>query len=716
MNKYDILLLCVFVIILLIVSYILYKNNNSDDPEIRLTKNLFDTDEDVVNYKNYLLAKHENDIVNLTTIETNTFTIRIKPPITLIPETYSINEIEKVELVNSITDLLVDFGLTDSFNLIVSSADAKKASLGILSAYYKGFKNNFTQADLNDMFIQTGIGIVMIGLACAGLGFLTGPLSSVIEAMKPRPPPEPTISEVVTNVVNESLNNKTLRDLVLNQKTQFNIINRFLQDYTNLKYTEQSKCPPNVKCSKIVGSQNDAVCSSTAINNTSRNCMISPDVIQPDVLYDPNMILNNTENLNKRRVLRNVLTDPERPLYKLLFEENYGIIGINTVCGVKDGFAGVGVGSGAHIAFYAPFLTIICYSILYFQELSLLDLNSTDYKNPWMSKAIGDPASLWNGRAFLQTPKSNPIGLLGELQRLCEDYKLFIMSAFKTYWVQLEFKLYDNDCCGWNRLNPACIIKKCNKEYAWTITDKSSLGDKSVINEKWYNAMRKKYVDDKDVTYIPFYVKGESEKIKIIKDDPDLFRADGVEVRLIFMRLFNEYLNNPLDTLLKLRKAAGFADGNIKGKDILNKICYDILIEYDLDPTDYLKDPIDFPDVYSKSGGYPFGLNKPSYREAIEIFLNPDTPISGDKAQDAFDFGSYCTPIISVIPNSFFDISIFDLPGQKTLGKVAKCPEKSIGVMSCLKAGVSPGVVGNYVTNSRIAFCVDKKNNTLNLL
>jgi len=693
-----------------------------DEPINRLRKDLSDNDQDIVDYKNDLLAQHERDIIELSTVEVNGTSTRITPPIkysfneestVIVPQKYT--STNKTILLSTIEELKADYGVTDALVLVLKDIQATKHSIGILSSFYKGFKNNFTQADLNNMFYETGIGIVMIGLACAGLGFLTGPLSSVIEAMTPRPPPEPSISEVLTNVVNDSLNNQLLRQLVFNQKTQFDIINRFLQDYTNLKYTEQSKCPPNVKCSKIVGSPDGAVCSASAINNASKVCMVTPDVLQPDVLYDPNIIVKNTENQNKRKVLKDILTDSQSPLFKLLFKENYGITGINTFCGVKDSKAGIGVGSGAHVAFYAPFLTIICYTILYFQELSLLDLNATDYKNPWMSKAIGDPASLWNGRAFLAKPKSNPIGLLGELQRICEQYKLFIISAFKTYWVQLDFKIYDNDCCGWNKVNPACLLKPCNKEYTWTITDKSSLGNKSVIDKDWYTAMREKYVDDDDVTYIPFYVKGESEKIKLKKDDPDLFNTDGIEVRLIYMRLFNEYLNFPFNSLLKLRKTAGFDDGNIKGKELFDKICYEILEENDLDPTDYLNPPIDFPDIYDRSGGYPFGQDKPSYREAIEKFLDPDTPINGTEIQDAFDFGSYCTPIISVTPGTVFDSSIFNVPGQEELSDKSTCPANSIGVMSCLKAGISPGVVDSSLSNSRIAFCIDKKNQTKDL-
>jgi len=210
---------------------------------------------------------------------------------------------------------------------------------------------------------------------------------------------------------------------------------------------------------------------------------------------------------------------------------------------------------------------------------------------------------------------------------------------------------------------------------------------------------------------------GYSDQInaKFKKDDPDLFNTDGIEVRLIYMRLFNEYLNFPFNSLLKLRKTAGFDDGNIKGKELFDKICYEILEENDLDPTDYLNPPIDFPDIYDRSGGYPFGQDKPSYREAIEKFLDPDTPINGTEIQDAFDFGSYCTPIISVTPGTQFDSSIFNVPGQEELSDKSTCPATSIGVMSCLKAGISPGVVDSSLSNSRIAFCIDKKNQTKDL-
>jgi len=627
-------------------------------------------------------------------------------------------------LQDAVENAKADGGGKNMMDSITKNGDIQKQGLAILNSLYQGFQDNWTQADLHQIWNQIGIGILDIGLACADLGFLIGPLNNLLNSppFKASPPPAPDPNAVLARIINTALDQNGLRTFCTTQQTQFAVINTQLSTYNYEKYGLQTYCPPDVTCSPVT--PGIPTCDPIAVNNSAVACMRTPDEQNPSVKFDPSMLRLDETNSEKRQKLLTILNDPAKPLYQMLFSGNQSIDGMNL-------WLGNGCGTGATIQFLKPFLVIIGYLITYYHEISMLDLSvvGTGFKNPWMSLKIGTPSSLYQASSggWLTSAQGQPVGsLLGDLQVVCNKYQTFIEKSFMTYWTQLQVGNQDNGCCGSNQYYPDCWFTSCNNNLNWNITDMSGQGAVATITRgdngtpDWYGLMRTKY------NWAGPYQPGTSDWHAYDSN----YTTDGLRIRLMYMRFFNEYLNYPCDTLVALRKMAGYDDGNLQGSDLLNNILYDCCMNppqpnpagsVPQDPTigGYLPPKVPFgQNNFSLSGGYPFGLNGPSYRSAILKNLNltqavPNyAPVIGPTDQDdTYAFGSYCTPMVSLTPNQAFDARLFNIDGDANASTPwvnALCSDPAtIGAISCAKAVVSPGTTGTPNANSRDAFCVN---------
>ena len=343
-------------------------------------------------------------------------------------------------------------------------------------------------------------------------------------------------------------------------------------------------------------------------------------------------------------------------------------------------------------------------------------MDNTAYKNPWMSDYIGDPATLFTptgnpATCFNASVQSNGKGLLQKLQSLCAMYEQFITNAAEVYFKQLK-------------------IGSVWQVMAWYIVDTSFMRvtvGQTPIPKSWYGQCRQKYGIQFYAPEFWFFDGGGEDPFT-----PPTIGPDPNDVKYTFMLMFHLYLNSPCDDLVRLRKMAGFTDG-LTGTDYWNNICNDLFTNGrpNLLPP---KKPLPVP-LYDPSGGYPFGIGGPSYKQAIQKWIdvngykygpggnstyppNPNAPnIFGPlSTDDDYNFGSFCTPIVSVQPNEEINLDFFNNPGSNVIPpilNISKCSNpNTVGVISCLKSLNYPGTLDNPTMNSRNAFCVNNDGST----
>ena len=592
-----------------------------------------------------------------------------------------------------------------------------------------------------------GLDLLSFGLGAAGLGFLTGPLANLFGLAPKTPPPIP-LEKVLANIVADQAKITAVTNFVGQQNAYFESVKKFIQDYSTLKYNEQILCPPPIGC-QTMGSGSTKQCDPSAQNSATISCMNTPDIMHPSIPYDPNILYpRNSNNLDsegnptmtKREYLKSILTDASSNSLAALVTGTAPNVSIN--CGINAMMTMIPYGIGPAITFLPQYLIIISYTMAYYHELALLDETFPDptlpsydqgYYNPWMSPTIGLPISLYSGPIGKGQFKTQAVSqasgtLLGSLQQICAQFQSYIDTTFELYFNGLIVTTpqgRDNGCC------PDSAMKCCSQscEYcppnctpcsSWTIwriqdtTNSASVqiipNDITVPNNAgdWYGAMRTKYPN------YTFY-STDTHEVKV-----DNTWNDGTAL-VVYMNCFREFLNFPYNHLIDYCKIAGYnVPSNITGDQLyyntLNRLfpkkgytnpqTYGIPVSIPFD----LSNSTTF--SYDLSGGYPFGLKAPSYRQAIQKYITPDQvvlPDSSSLLQDTLEFNTYCSPIINITPVQFFDATMFNIKGDdaSTPWGNAACDIGNTGAVSCVKAGYSPGDSSNIIPSSRTAFCVD---------
>lgn len=607
-------------------------------------------------------------------------------------------------LQKEIDDAKADNKMMNNLMALTKDPAFQAVMLDLLSSLYNGFEDNFDRASMNEITKQVGIGLLDIGLACADLGFLIGPLNSILEGPTPNPP-QPDQTVIFAQIVSDITANQRTQTLLNNIQTGLTQVNKFLVSYNNEKNTEAVYCP-SVPCNNVNG-----VCDTELLNQKIEECMNIPIPMDKSVRYDPTILLsryrqNNSDNLDdannsKRGYLTAYLstsTVTANPLIDLMYTSLYGLDGMQEC---------MNYGLGACVGFYPSYLLLISYHITYYQELASLDNEIDSYSNPWLSPAIGKQSAIWNGTSF--TTASAQIGdsLLAFLQDICIMFYNYIFTTLSTYFANLNSVYCDNGCC----CSYCCLFGPSCAHDCWHIIDQTP---SAILPDNWYNLMKQKYPNMN-------YYSRDSGPWNIV----DQYSVCSAKVG--YLGMFNEFLNFPCQTLLKLREMAGYnnidSSGNpITADQIYSGIVYNILTTTPAGqgstttPLQF-STPFTFPSSpspYSPDGGYPFGLAAPSYKESIMKFLNPNQVIMGvSLLDDTYKFKTYCTQVLNASPNMPFSSSPFNIPGDdNSWSGVAVCNDNStVGVMSCLNAGISPGSYNNPSKGSRTAFCINYSGN-----
>jgi len=603
-----------------------------------------------------------------------------------------------------------------------------------------------------------GLDLLNYGLGLAGLGFLAGPLSNFL-GLTSTPVPQPSDAVIFAKIVNDSLIYTSITTFMGNQNGYFTQVNNFIIDYTeNKKYNQQIVCPYPIGC-QTEGSGSAKRCDPDAQRSDTITCMLSPFSQDPTIRYDPNILYStmpsqlasnsNDSSITKRAYLKQILTDPTNALCALVTATtssgaaiNAGIPAMMSLINTVNSQGPPGSALGLCIGFLKQLIIIISYTIAYYHELALLDetilSSQPGYRNPWISYAIGDTNCLYNASSgWRSQPLSQtPTNLLGKLQDICKSFQNYIDTTFEIYFNGLtvvDNQYRDNGCC-WPQ-NPYAIgnccnnggdvpfcVTDCDQWYIFHITDTANSGLHPVIpndpsapnnTKDWYGAMRTKYPS------YSFYYPDSGE----VTITPTL---DGGAALVIYMNCFREFLNFPYKHFLDYCKMAGYAvPANITGDQLYYNMLNRLLPNKNYNPLKYgipVSIPFDLTDTdtfnYDISGGYPFGLKSPSFRQGIQKWLNPNQIVLSDSSslvQDTYEFNTYCSPIINVTPGQMYDATIFNIEGDDASQPwdQAACqwiPDSSghtVGMVSCLKGGLFPGTSNNINPNSRTAFCVD---------
>lgn len=247
-----------------------------------------------------------------------------------------------------------------------------------------------------------GVGLLKIGLAACGLGFLSGPLDSIFFPEDGPPPVPPIDYEKIRGIVTDQLFLSKLNDIVLDFKT--------CTDYLDTTYSMQ-KIQYNISCDPLNSEEENS------------KCVSNPN-------YDPNIIKPaNTSGIekNKRALISNILKSNDCPLYKLLVTSN-------AFAFHEENMNKFSMKITAEL--FPSYINLIMMEISYYQERALYDDNLTDeknYKNPWISNYLGTPSKI----KFPQTSGT----LLGQLQKR-------VITLFNM-WKQINYRYCSNLVYVW---------------------------------------------------------------------------------------------------------------------------------------------------------------------------------------------------------------------------------------------------------------------------
>ena len=631
-------------------------------------------------------------------------------------------------------------------------------TIGLLKALYEAFDDNFdTQSCLN-LLKTVGMDALNVALACAGLGWICGPLNALVKDLttnKPAQNPNLFIAQKLCEQLEYDMKNSDISTNLNAVQTQLINVNKFLQTtYPQVKYLDtQVLCPPNVPPNQYclpASPPNNNKCDFVNQNNDVQKCYLYSNGIPPNAKqYDPSIVTPLLQSVpgypTKRYYLQNILGalgtsgSATSPISNIVA----GPIP-NTASGYNSNASGLldTLYSQTNkqpnqlsymVNGYPLYIYIIIYTISYYQELALLD-TSTDtqggpYSNPYVSSNISKMYSTLN--SLLSFPQTN------------KGFMTYIMNTFKCYYNQLTFNTHDNGCCNpsdrntplsccsqWGKYNVCTGTWQCDK---WTTLDDgfstlNTVDPKSKRN--WYQLISEKYNDNYYSASVLVSIQ-QNTKGDMKQPSP----GDAQSNMTKYLAYFNEYLNFPFDTYLNFAKMAGYTpQTSINGgpstpstsTDLFTYMLTILYADNRVPITKPLpKISISFPSTQDASKGYPFGLDKPSYAEAYSAVqnFNPSPTL-----EDIDHYNTYGTPAYSIEPGASFNATMFNIPGDVKYGSYSTgtwiCADGlADNIRSALLPGASPGLPGanpgktdSATPNSRQTYCINTKTGKLSNL
>lgn len=538
--------------------------------------------------------------------------------------------------------------------------DAQSSAVaGILTSLYGAFQCDMSDDPhcvgpaLRDLALQVGLGLLKIGLACAGLGFINSGLDAIFGGALGPPPID---YDRITQIVTDAVQKQAIITFVTDMNVQLANVKSFIETYTSAKSTFAQ-----------------ASCNNSETPEDLISCMKKPNFNYPSLKFDPSLIIQNTGTLdgltNKREFLKNLLKSG--PLWNMINSvDKYGVNGIIKYSQIN---------AFASTQLYSTFKLLIGFYIVYYQEMAMIDQSTPGegnikYNNPWMSSYIGDPGKIG---------KKQPLGsLLGDLQDLCQKLFDYLKYTYLQYWRSLSWTDH-SDCCDW--YCPGSCVRWSRME------DKSNCYDQNwwdLINEKHPNTNN----GPKWSAYMDNLYKTEENKTGTYN---------------WFIYIFDDYMNFPFTQLQVLKKMAGIdyliGEQNFYFTDYCRNQTYDT--NKNTIYSAYGGYPYGSSKMSYKEAQDAF-INPNSYNKNVWSNLGSSycTPLITTEIKDS-DCGN------GFSQNKPFDATIFNLPGDpRTYTNNMYCqPEQS--AISCVRPGRSPGTnTGVIEPNSRTAFCVNTNN------
>ena len=503
-----------------------------------------------------------------------------------------------------------------------------------------------------------GIGLLKIGLGACGLGFLRGPLDSLLFGGDDGPPPVPPIDyEKIRGIVTDSIFLGKLDTMV----DSFNNCTEYLDSTFSLQ-----KIVYKITCDPLNSEEENIKCVS------EKN-------------YDPNIIkpanISATEK-NKRHIMSSILTSTNCPMYDLLIKSPTFVFHETYMFSYSMKITE---------QLFPSYMNLIMLEISYYQEKSLYDENLTNdenqYRNPWNSVYIGTISKIH----FPQTSGT----LLGQLQKRCITLFSFIKMLNKKYCSNLGYDWPCTACC-----TRACLGPQYKTCY---FNDNNEMVDSDTGH--WIGAKNQSMGGTDSPHWEPSrWGPGGGG---IWGKNPVYYTMDNLRA----------YFFQPYEKLKDLKKMAGI-------EWLENEKWYDSIDKNNNDCPGWYADAIGstIPDAsknnisYTTDGGYPFGLDKYSYDNAIRLSIND---VSSDNLDAIYRTGSLCSPIIygekecikcgqvETCINRISKDIVNNLPGNKEILKDdIYCING--GLQSCLNINKSPGNLDGSTTINRSLFCINQ--------
>ena len=515
-------------------------------------------------------------------------------------------------------------------------------------------KNEISWRDLAiNVSLQTGITALTVTLTSLGLGFAT-PLVQIFSPYEKNDKLPIDHDKIYLSIEDNFIKDR----IIICNTTIQNTISYINNVYLPAKLTSNTTCDIGIT------------------NETTFDCVknnIDSNIVKPSY---------KVENKNKRVILKELLGIGSVP-HDLFYNSNYGINFIkqyykkNTSCAIQ---------------LFKAFITIMNLEIGYFQELSLIDTTfepiTKDYINPWKSTIIGDTKRI--GKLQLSS------SLIGRLQQYCQDLFDMLRFMLKNYYNNLYWRMNCNQKDYY--AGPDDIIwtdKTWGSCAGRTVTYFMQDRNKVIEQPQWINDLE---IKEKQV------LLGNSDVVKFTKASENL--------KYIYINKFLFFLADPFKQLANLKKIAGI-------KWLRNeKYYYDINEENNLSnyfydaASSYYEIQYNTPTEYTEDGGFPYGLDSDSYKNAI---TNMSQTI-----EQSYLLKTYPSPIIEFnMKNACSDLTakidatIFNGPfSDKKYSENMICDGDVY--LSSLLPEKSPGnSKTDLPTNkSRIAYCLSLDNKT----
>jgi hypothetical protein len=593
----------------------------------------------------------------------------------------------------------------------------------LFSALYKGFfdKSGLDNADLYNLVGTVGVAALDVGLAMVGLGYFSGSLKDLFkDDSKQMPSFNP--AEADQKLIDAGYTKENLQQALLDLKKIITSMPGNLYRYQEQKYnTTRTLCPDPSGCYIKTGSDS---CDDEQTIVQTKKCITGGEFIIGD--YDPNIEKQSITlpNTSRRQELYDYLNKTDFPLRMLISQGT-----------LENLYVYSGFNINISNMMLSSYISVFSYYITYYEELAIMD---TTYVNPYMSRWTGNREKPGN----VQTGGS----ILGVLQDKCKEFFNYIARMFYQYFTNLNIS----------------FGKITNFPGRYPTRGKSIISDNNgIMDSEWYSLISSEYeftsiegfestglysqeAEIRNFLIKTYYDGGNGPiPIYIVTDEYDDLCKEYNITR--YMVLFNQKLNFPLDTLMVLRKKAGFKD-NFTSKDLFSGILYDIynsrndniykgLITSGVNNDKFTPQP-DYvivegisqnvnlryngsfePPVYfdkdsrmyhydDKTGGYPFGFTNPSYIEGINMVTN----YQKDKLiniQNTKNSDLYSAPYFNVTPGNSVDPTIYNkISGTIPINKkIMYCSDPNANfIKNSLIAGADP-IKNNKKAQNRITYC-----------